>query len=80
MSINPTAKTTNNKWLDAAQFFDHDDRWLRRSLRWLPDDQERLARRSQCRERISEFNAYIRIGTDNHITILFGGCELGRAA
>ena len=27
-----------------------------------------------------QINAYIRIGTDNHITILFGGCEFGQGS
>ncbi len=27
-----------------------------------------------------QINAYVRIGTDNRITILFGGCEFGQGS
>ena len=79
MSINPTAKTTNNKG------------WTRRNflittiggfgglcVGFQMTKNGLLGEANAASE--YQINAYIRIGTDNRITILFGGCEFGQGS
>jgi CO/xanthine dehydrogenase Mo-binding subunit len=48
-------------------------------VRGFPNDQERFTREANAASEY-QINAYVRIGTDNRITILFGGCEFGQGS
>ena len=79
MSTNPTAKTTNNKGWTRRNFLITTIGGFGGLCVGFQMTKNGLLGEAHAASEY-QINAYVRIGTDNRITILFGGCEFGQGS